>query len=70
MASDSLTYTNYMLLARWLTGRLEPRIGSRKPVSAHTPPKYTPKDETMLLAYLNERECKKIPLDLEGFTEL
>ena len=58
MPSDSLTYTDYMLLARWLTGRLEPRIGGQKLVSSHTPPKYTPKKETILLEQLrNEREA-------------
>jgi hypothetical protein len=58
MPSDSLTYTDYMLLARWLTGRLESRIGGQKLVSAHTPPKYTPKGETILLDHLRkEREA-------------
>ena len=56
---DSLTYTSYFRIALWLTGRLEPRIGGRKPVSAPTLGKYTPKGETILLAHLNERERNK-----------
>jgi hypothetical protein len=55
MPSDSLTYTDYMLLARWLTGRLEPRIREQKSVSAHTQPRYTPKSETILLDHLRNK---------------
>lgn len=58
MPSDSLTYTDYMLLARWLTGRLEPRIGGQEPVSADTLPNYTPEEKELLLAHLrNKREA-------------
>jgi len=56
MPSDSLTYTDYMLLARWLTGRLEPRIREQKSVSAYTLPNYTPEEKELLLTHLNERE--------------
>lgn len=59
MASDSLALSNFMLLARFLTARVEPRIMGRNGLSATPPPKYTPKDETMLLAHLNEREIAK-----------
>ena len=58
MPSDSLTLSNYMAIARWLTGKLEPRIGGQKPVYGPTLPKYTPKEETMLLDHLrNKREA-------------
>lgn len=55
MPSDSLTYTDYMLLARWLTGRLEPRIRGCGAVSAPTLGKYTPKSETILLDHLRNK---------------
>jgi hypothetical protein len=58
MASDSLALSNYMIVARLITARVEPRIGGQKLVSAHTPPKYTPKGEIMLLEQLRkEREA-------------
>lgn len=58
MASDSLALSNYMIVARLITTCVEPRTGSRKPVSAHNPPRYTPKGETILMEQLrNKREA-------------
>ena len=57
MPSDSLSLADYMLLARELTSLVNPRIRGRNGQKAHTPPKYTPKDEIMLMEHLNEREA-------------
>ena len=44
MPSDSLTLSNYMAIARWLTGTLEPRIGGQKGTTASS---YYPEDMQM-----------------------
>ena len=59
MASDSLTLSNYMIVARFLAGRVDSTLvrlqkRTQKPVSAHTPPKYTPKKETVLMEHLRK----------------
>lgn len=55
MASDSLALSNYMIVARLITARVEPRIVGIKPVSAPTLGKYTPKSEIILLDHLRNK---------------
>ena len=63
MPSDSLTLSNYMIVARFLAGRVDSTLvrlqkRTQKPVSVTPPPRYTPKGEVMLLERLRkEREA-------------
>lgn len=61
MASDSLALSNYMIVARFLAGRVDSTLvrlqkRTQEPVSSNTPPKYTPKKETVLLAHLRGKK--------------